>query len=212
MALKSSDVVYTPRNPRQEIIRDAWAKTRLFVLTGEAGTGKTTAALAEALKDICENRARFIVLARPMIGVDEDPGFLKGDLDQKILPWMGAFRDVLGDISHVKFGTLNEKHIEIVPVGFLRGRTIKNGTTLIVDEAQNCTYRQLKMIGTRIGNGGRVVLAGDTAQYDRAHRGGVPLARAAKRLAILEEAKIVEFLPQDQLRDPFVTKFLEAMG
>lgn len=211
MALTSSDVVYTPKNPRQEIIRDAWAKTRLFVLTGQAGTGKTTAALAEALKDLCEGRARKIILARPMIGVDEDPGFLTGDLHQKTLPWMGAFYDVLGDISHIKFGTLVEKHIEILPVGFLRGRTIKHGT-LIVDEAQNCTWRQLKMLGTRIGVGGKVVLAGDTAQYDRVHRGGVPLAKAAEKLEVLEGAKIVEFLPEDQLRDDFVRKFLEAMG
>ncbi len=87
------------RNDRQKLVHEHWKQSKLMVLIGEAGTGKTTAALAEALKDIAEGRARKVFLARPMVGVDEEYGFLTGDLDEKTLPWMGAFEDVLGSMS-----------------------------------------------------------------------------------------------------------------
>lgn len=203
-------IEYTPKNPRQIEVREAWADTRLMFLLGEAGTGKTTAALAEALQDVFKQKAQKVYLARPMIAVDEEYGFLTGDLAEKTAPWMSAFEDVLGGISEVTLQSL-KRYIEIVPIGMLRGRTIRHGT-LIVDEAQNCSWNQLVMLGSRVGPGGRLVLSGDPYQTDvPAYRCDSPLEKCALRLSKMAGVTRVVFQKCDQLRDPFVTEFLNRM-
>lgn len=202
--------MYSPLNPRQHTVRDRWPKSRLLVLTGEAGTGKTTAALGEALSDVFAGRTRKVYLSRPVVPVDEEYGFLPGDLQEKFRPWMGAFVDVLGDLSNATLESLAEV-VELIPLGMLRGRTLKHGT-LIVDEAQNATWNQLVLAGSRCGLGGRVVLCGDPAQSDVTWDGEVPLVRLARRCRRVAAAEWVQFLPADQRRDPFVTEFLAAVA
>lgn len=214
MATKKSQVekslAYAPQNPRQQMVRDRWRDSRLMVLTGEAGTGKTTAALGEAMSDVFAGRSRMVYLSRPVVPVDEEYGFLPGDLTEKFRPWMGAFADVLGDLSNSTLEGLSE-FVEMIPLGMLRGRTLKFGT-LIVDEAQNATWNQLVLAGSRCGRLGRVVLCGDPAQSDILWVGEPPLVRLAKRCHRLAGAEWVQFLPSDQRRDSFVTEFLAAVS
>lgn len=204
-------MVYKPRNPRQQRVRDIWPAVKVLVLTGAAGCGKTTAALAEALADVFAGRARKVYLSRPTVAADEEYGFLPGTLEEKFRPWLQPFQDVLGDVSETTLESLGEV-VETVPVGMLRGRTFKHGT-LIVDEAQGCTWKQILLAGSRFGQGGRVVLCGDPAQSDIEWHGEVPLIRAARRLTRMRAGagEWVHFEPSDQLRDPAVTDFLDAM-
>ena len=203
-------IVYWPKNPRQELVREYWEHSKFMILSGEAGTGKTTAALGEALLDIVRGISKKIYLSRPAVEAGERLGFLPGDLKEKFKPWMSAFEDVLGDISDGSLDKLSE-FVEMIPIGMLRGRTLKHGT-LIIDEAQNCQFAQLVLAGSRCGTGGRVVLCGDTDQSDIDWRGGVPLSDVARRSRVLKNAKWINFLKEDQMRDPFVTEFLEAMS
>jgi phosphate starvation-inducible PhoH-like protein len=192
------------------MVRNSWAHHRLIYLVGEAGTGKTTAALAEALRDVFEGRARKVYLGRPMVAAGERYGFLPGYLDEKTLPWLGAVNDALGGFSDLSLHVL-KNHVEVVQVGLLRGRTISDGT-LIIDEAQNLSWDQIEMLGSRIGTGRRVVLAGDTEQSDLPDRHlGSPLRDAANATKGVAGTKVIRFLPEDQMRDPFVTAFLRAM-
>lgn len=204
------DLRYTPRNDKQRHIREVWAQTRLMVVVGPAGTGKTTAALAEALSDVFAGRAERVWLARPVVGVEEELGYLPGDLGAKLGPWLAPFSDVLGDVSNQTLERLKGKW-EPIPVGLLRGRTISRGT-LIIDEAQNCTWSQLVCAGSRVGRGGRVVLCGDPDQSDLgASRSDVPLAVLAGRLKKVPGATVVQCTNRDQVRDEFVTAFLAAV-
>jgi predicted ribonuclease YlaK len=205
--------VYTPLHDRQREVKQEWSAAARMIMHGEAGTGKTTAALGEALLDIIHGRARKIFLCKPNLTVDEEYGFLPGTLEEKYIPWMGAFEDCLDSVSHDTIESLKDI-IQFVPIGMARGRTFKYGT-LIVDEAQNCTYRQLILLGSRIGMGGRVVFCGDEEQTDlKPHQlcdGKVPLVVCADRIKHRPVNKIVKFLPEDQLRNKSVTDFLEDM-
>jgi phosphate starvation-inducible PhoH-like protein len=208
---KDQGIVYTPRNDRQRLIRTIWPQTRLLVVTGPAGTGKTTAALGEALLDVFAGRGERVMLARPVVAVEEELGFLPGGLAEKLGPWLAPFSDVLGDLTADTLDKLKGKW-EPVPVGMLRGRTISRGT-LIIDEAQNCSWNQLVCAGSRVGRGGRVVLCGDPDQSDLGcdpHE--VPLLRLAKKVRKVLGVAWVECTHADQVRDEFVTAFLKAIG
>jgi phosphate starvation-inducible protein PhoH and related proteins len=210
--------VYTPLHDRQREVKQHWAKTTMFMLTGPAGTGKTTAALGEALLDIISGKSRYVYLCKPNVEAGEKYGFFPGTPEDKYLPWMGAFEDVLSSVSHDTIETLKDI-VKFVPIGLARGRTFKYGT-MIVDEAQNLTYTQIKLLGSRVGSGGRIVFCGDESQTDltpdKWYEGRVPLTVAVKNAEAIREtdeykATIVAFKKCDQLRHPFVTAFLNAM-
>lgn len=200
------ELAYEPRNDRQRLIRELWPQTRLLIATGEAGTGKTTAALGEALAEVAAGRSRRILLCRPTVAVEEELGFLPGDLNAKLGPWLSAFGDCLGEISNATLDSLLKDVVEMVPIGMLRGRTVSGGT-LIVDEAQNCTERQLLCAATRVGRGGRVVLCGDPLQSDIATAPN-PLTAFAKRVQKVKGVAWVQFEDEDQVRDEFVSALL----
>lgn len=143
--------------------------TDIVVVGGPAGTGKTYLAMLAAIKALKAGECDRIILTRPAVGVDDEKhGFLPGDLNQKMEPWTRPLLDVLreyytaAEIAHM----LEEQIVEIAPLAFCRGRNFKN-SWVVLDEAQNATPSQLKMIMTRIGVGSKIVITGDIEQADR---------------------------------------------
>lgn len=141
----------------------------IVVVSGPAGTGKTYLAMLAAIKALRQGNCDRILLTRPAVAVDDERhGFLPGDLNSKMEPWVRPLLDVLREFYSVKeiVHMLNEQIVEIVPLAFCRGRNFKN-SYIILDEAQNATPSQLKMLMTRIGEGSKIVITGDIEQTDR---------------------------------------------
>lgn len=159
-----------PKNPSQyrlmENLKDPQKK--IIIATGPAGTGKTLLATQMAVRLYLLGVYEKIVFTRPSVSVDEELGFLPGTLEDKMAPWMRPLYDILYGFIHPKELTLllEEKVIEISPLGFMRGRTFKN-CCIIADEMQNCSLSQMKMILTRIGENTRLFITGDLEQCDR---------------------------------------------
>lgn len=144
-------------------------KVDIVVVSGPAGTGKTYLAMLAAIKAMRSGECEKIILTRPAVGVDDEKhGFLPGDLNQKMEPWTRPLLDVMHEYYTTKEITqmLEEQIVEIAPLAFCRGRNFKN-SYVVLDEAQNCTPSQLKMIMTRIGTGSKIVVTGDIEQADR---------------------------------------------
>lgn len=205
-------IQYTPRNGAQIETAKIWQRSRIIIIVGPAGTGKTTAALGGSLFDVIEGRAGRIMLSRPAMGVEEELGYFPGDLNEKLGPWMAPFADVMGDLSETKLAALGPL-IETVPIGMLRGRTVSH-STLIIDEAQNATWNQLVCAATRVGHNGRVVLCGDPDQTDlKLPKGAeVPLTTLARKLAPVPGVAVIQCTTADQVRDKFVNLVLAAVG
>ena len=164
-------VQLVPKSLNQEnyIIALLDENTDIVVVTGPAGTGKTYLAMQAAIKAMRAGECDRIILSRPAVGVDDEKhGFLPGDINQKMEPWTRPLMDVLreyytvAEIAHM----LEEQIIEIAPLAFCRGRNFKH-SWVVLDEAQNATPGQLKMIMTRIGVGSKIVITGDIEQADR---------------------------------------------
>ena len=156
-----------PRNPKQASLIQTLGDKRMNFVTGPAGCGKTFVITSWAAEKLESKEADRIVIVRPMVGCDEDIGFLPGSLEEKYSPWLGPFLDVLeGKLgkkrveSYMKYGI-----ISAVPLMMMRGSTFRK-SIVILDEAQNTTIKQMKMFLTRIGEGARVVVDGDLEQSD----------------------------------------------
>jgi phosphate starvation-inducible PhoH-like protein len=158
-----------PKNKHQEeLVKHLEQKNRKIIfITGPAGTGKTLLATEHGVVGFLKGTFDKLIFTRPSVSVDEDLGFLPGTLEEKMAPWIRPIYDVLhGFISPKEIQNLmEEKIIEIAPLGFMRGRTFKNAW-IVADEMQNSTISQMKMLLTRLGEGSRMMITGDLDQFD----------------------------------------------
>src|SRR5579864_2299041 len=156
-----------PKSPGQTKLVEAIDAKALVLALGPAGTGKTYLAIAKAVEALEAGRVARIVLSRPAVEAGESIGFLPGEMEDKLAPYLRPLYDALSDRLSMKRvrALMAEGAIEIAPVGFMRGRTLNNAF-VVIDEAQNCTYVQLKMLLTRLGWSSTMVITGDPAQSD----------------------------------------------
>jgi phosphate starvation-inducible PhoH-like protein len=180
----------------------------LVLALGPAGTGKTYLAIAKAVEALEAGKVGRIVLSRPAVEAGESIGFLPGDMEDKLAPYLRPLYDALSDrlsMKRVK-ALMAEGLIEIAPVGYMRGRTLNNAF-VVIDEAQNCTYVQLKMLLTRLGWNSTMVVTGDPAQSDLL-QGVSGLADIADRLEQLPEVTVVRLAEVDIVRHPLVASMI----
>ncbi len=178
---------------------------------GPAGTGKTFLAVAMALSDFLSKRVERIVLTRPVVEAGEKLGFLPGDIQQKINPYLRPLYDALYYfIGFEKTGELIEKgFIEIAPLAYMRGRTI-NDSFIILDEGQNTVNSQMKMFLTRFGQNSRVVVTADVTQIDLENTRKSGIFRALRILRNVEGVGVVQLTQKDVVRHPLVQRIIDA--
>ena len=200
-----------PRSKRQkEYVKSL--KTRQIVMSlGPAGTGKTYLAVAVALSMLLEKKVERIILSRPAVEAGERLGFLPGDMKDKIDPYLRPLYDSLYDL--LDYDKIQRKiesgAIEIAPLAFMRGRTLKNSFA-ILDEAQNATRTQIKMFLTRIGENSKLVVNGDPSQIDLPNKKQSGLIESQNILKEIKEISVINFDHKDVVRHPLVTKIVEA--
>ena len=167
---KFNDKFTKPKNRSQEIYTSmlrSFSK-KIVIATGPAGTGKTLFATEYGIRNFLQGHCEKLIFTRPSVSVDEDLGYLPGTLEEKMAPWIRPIYDILYQFITPKEVTelLEEKTIEIAPLGYMRGRTFKNAW-IVADEMQNATKSQMKMLLTRIGDHSKLVITGDLEQPDR---------------------------------------------
>ena len=200
-----------PRSKRQKEYVRALKTNQIVMSLGPAGTGKTYLAVAVALTMLLEKKVERIILSRPAVEAGERLGFLPGDMKEKIDPYLRPLYDSLHDLyDHEKIQRKIETGvIEIAPIAFMRGRTLKNSFA-ILDEAQNATKTQIKMFLTRIGENSKLVVNGDPSQIDLPNKNHSGLIESQKILKGIKEISIINFDHNDVIRHPLVTKIVEA--
>lgn len=178
---------------------------------GPAGTGKTYLAMAMAVVALKNKRVSRIVLTRPAVEAGENLGFLPGDLQNKVDPYLRPLYDALYDFMGADaYARLSEKNvIEVAPLAYMRGRTLSDAY-LILDEAQNCTNEQMKMFLTRFGEGAKVVVTGDITQIDLPKERASGLKRAVDILKGVEDIGIVHLSHKDVVRHKLVQDIVKA--
>ena len=200
-----------PRSERQKDYVRALKESDIIISAGPAGTGKTFLAVAVALTMLLEKKIERIILSRPAVEAGERLGFLPGDMREKVDPYLRPLYDSLYDL--LDFEKIQKKievgDIEIAPLAFMRGRTLKNSFA-ILDEAQNATDTQIKMFLTRIGENSKIVINGDPSQIDLPNKSLSGLNRSKKLLAHLNEISVVDFDHKDVVRHPLVSKIVKA--
>jgi phosphate starvation-inducible PhoH-like protein len=177
---------------------------------GPAGTGKTFLAVAAAVKMYSEHKIKKIVLTRPAVEAGERLGYLPGDLSQKIDPYLVPLFDSLEYFfgNEVLAYLIEKRNIEIVPLAYMRGRTLSNAC-IILDEAQNATMSQIKMFLTRLGENSKIIITGDESQIDLYSKDNSGLKKTRKILSKIDEITVMEFQNTDIVRNPIVSKILE---
>ena len=200
-----------PRSERQKKYVTALRNSEIIISAGPAGTGKTFLAVAVGLTMLLEKKIERIILSRPAVEAGERLGFLPGDMREKVDPYLRPLYDSLYDL--LDFEKIQKKieigDIEIAPLAFMRGRTLKNSFA-ILDEAQNATDTQIKMFLTRIGENSKIVINGDPSQIDLPNKSMSGLNRSKKLLGNLEEISVVDFDHTDVVRHPLVSKIVKA--
>ena len=200
-----------PRSEKQKSYVKALRNNDVVISSGPAGTGKTFLAVAVALTMLLDKKIERIILSRPAVEAGERLGFLPGDMREKVDPYLRPLYDALYDL--LDFEKIQKKievgDIEIAPLAFMRGRTLKNSFA-ILDEAQNATDTQIKMFLTRIGENSKIVVNGDPSQIDLPNKSISGLDRSKKLLSHLKEISVIDFDHSDVVRHPLVTKIVKA--
>ena len=211
------EVIKTPKRsviPRSKVQKEyvkSLKTSKIVISLGPAGTGKTYLAVAVALSMLLEKKVERIILSRPAVEAGEKLGFLPGDMKDKIDPYLRPLYDSLYDL--LDYDKIQRKiesgAIEIAPLAFMRGRTLKNSFA-ILDEAQNATETQIKMFLTRIGENSKLVVNGDPSQIDLPNKNQSGLVMSQKILKNIDGISIINFDHQDVMRHPLVTKIVAA--
>ncbi len=200
-----------PRSPGQIRLVEALQAHDLTFALGPAGTGKTTLAVAAAVAAWQAGQVKRLILCRPAVEAGERIGFLPGDMADKLDPYMRPLYDALGELLGGKKLTkaLEDGSIEIAPLAFMRGRTLKSAF-VILDEGQNATPAQMKMFLTRLGDGSRMVVTGDPSQVDLPQGAPSGLTHAANILAQVPEIATIRLGAQDVVRHALVSRIVAA--
>lgn len=200
-----------PCSDNQRRLLESIDKRNLVVAVGPAGTGKTYLAIAKAVEALEQGKATRIILSRPAVEAGESLGFLPGALEDKLAPYLRPLYDALTERLGGKRlkALLAEGVIEIAPVAYMRGRTLNNAF-IVIDEAQNCTYGQLKMLLTRLGWQSTMVMTGDPDQTDLLP-GISGLGQVADRLATLDDIAVIRLEDRDIVRHPLVAAMLTVL-
>ena len=195
----------------QQALMDAIDAKNLVLALGPAGTGKTYLAIAKAVEALEAGSVGRIVLSRPAVEAGESIGYLPGDAEDKLAPYLRPLYDALSDRLSMKRvrSLITEGAIEIAPVGFMRGRTLNNAF-VVIDEAQNCTYGQLKMLLTRLGWHSTMVVTGDPDQSDLLPEFS-GLAPVAAKLEAVANIAVVRLQDRDIVRHPLVAEMLGVL-
>ena len=199
------------RSEKQSEYMKALKENDIIMSLGPAGTGKSFLAVSVAITLLIEKKIDRVILSRPAVEAGEKLGFLPGDMKEKVDPYLRPLYDALYEL----FGAdkidkkIETGEIEIAPLAFMRGRTLKN-CFAILDEAQNATETQIKMFLTRIGENSKLVVNGDPSQVDLINKSHSGLIKSRNILKNLKEIKIIEFDHNDVVRHPLVSKIIKA--
>lgn len=200
-----------PQSDGQRQLMAAIADHHLTIALGPAGTGKTYLAVSAAVDALISGAVARIVLTRPAVEAGESLGYLPGDVNAKLAPYLRPLDDALSERLGGKRlkQLIGERAIEIAPVAYMRGRTLNNAF-IVIDEAQNCTYGQIKMLLTRLGANARMVVTGDPDQSDLLD-GLSGLGEIARRLDPITEVAVVRLGEADIVRHPLVAEMLTVL-
>lgn len=195
----------------QKRMVEASAENDIVFAIGPAGTGKTYTAVAIAVNALKNKQVKRIVLVRPAVEAGENLGFLPGDMKEKVDPYLRPLYDALDDMIHAEKlkSYLENKVIEIVPLAYMRGRTLNNAF-IILDEAQNATSTQMKMFLTRLGMDSKIIATGDLTQIDLPKKTMSGLKHAVGLLKNIKGISLIELDGRDVVRHPLVKKIIEA--
>ena len=211
------EIIKTPkrsviaRSQKQSEYIKALKEKDIVMALGPAGTGKSFLAVSVAITLLMEKKVERVILSRPAVEAGEKLGFLPGDMKEKVDPYLRPLYDALYDL----FGfekiqkKLDNGEIEIAPLAFMRGRTLKNSFA-ILDEAQNATLTQIKMFLTRIGENSKLVVNGDPSQIDLINKSHSGLVQSKNILKKIKEIKTIEFDHREVVRHPLVSKIIQA--
>ena len=212
-----SQLIKTPRksviarSKKQAEYIQALRENDIVIALGPAGTGKSFLAVSVAVMMLMEKKVERVILSRPAVEAGEKLGFLPGDMKEKVDPYLRPLYDALYELFG--FEKIDKKietgEIEIAPIAFMRGRTLKN-CFAILDEAQNATETQIKMFLTRIGENSKLVVNGDPSQVDLINKSQSGLVKSKNILSSINEIKTIEFDHTDVVRHPLVSKIIKA--